>query len=62
MTIHPQFGDTYSFPWRRSPHEAICEYNESSQIFDNLRNTLWSNLYEFDWLARFVNLFNSAID
>lgn len=29
-------------------------------MFDDVRKTLWESLYEFDWLARFMTLFNFA--
>ncbi len=34
VIINPICGDTYSFPWKRGPHDNLGEYNEALPIFD----------------------------
>ena len=59
MAVHPSYGDLYSFPWKRGPNEAISEYNEALSTFDQVRNTVYASLNEFDWPSRFVILYSS---
>jgi hypothetical protein len=35
--VCPVYGDFYSFPWKRGPHDSILEYNEASATFEGLR-------------------------
>ena len=42
--ICPVYGDFYSFPWKRGPHDNILEYIEASKFFENLRNLIFSEI------------------
>ena len=36
VLMNPFFGDTYSYPWKRGPHDNLPEYLEALPTFDNL--------------------------
>jgi len=59
ILVSPIYGDCYSFPWKRGPHDNLNEYLEALPIFDQLRAAAYQSLNEFDFLAKFVALFNS---
>jgi hypothetical protein len=51
VLMNPFFGDTYSYPWKRGPHDNLPEYFEALPTFDNvLRPSIYSSLTEFDFL------------
>ena len=33
----PVYGDFYSFPWKRGPHDNILDYSEAKHHFENVR-------------------------
>ncbi len=37
ILISPLSGDTYSFPWKRGPHDAMNELMEAMPVFENAR-------------------------
>ncbi len=37
IIINPVYGETYSFPWKRGPHDNLNEYLEALPSFDNVR-------------------------
>jgi len=39
IIISPIYGDSYSFPWARGPHDTIQEYFEAYPIFEQVRST-----------------------
>jgi len=41
IIINPIYGDTYSFPWKRGPHDNLNEYLEATSTFDMVRNTTY---------------------
>ncbi len=60
--MNPFFGDTYSYPWKRGPHDNLPEYYEALPTFDNvLRQSIYSALAEFDYLGK-LNIIYSAED
>jgi hypothetical protein len=38
IIVNPVYGDTYSFPWKRGPHDNLGEYFEALMVFDMARN------------------------
>lgn len=56
--MNPFFGDTYSYPWKRGPHDNLPEYLEALPTFDNvLRFTVYQCLNEFDYLGKLTLIF-----
>lgn len=58
--VHPFFGEVYSFPWKRSPHAAIQEYNECFGNFDLTRTTTLKSLERFDWVSEMGAIFKTS--
>jgi len=40
--ICPVYGDFYSFPWKRGPHDNIQDYIEALITFENLREQIFN--------------------
>lgn len=59
VIINPIYGETYSFPWKRGPHDNLNEYFEACSQFEQVRAFASSSLSEFDFLQKLVNVFNS---
>ncbi|CDW83098.1 protein kinase domain containing protein [Stylonychia lemnae] len=59
VIINPIYGDTYSFPWKRGPHDNLNEYLEALPSFDQVRQVAFQHLAEFDFLQKLVMVFNS---
>ena len=60
VLINPYYGDTYSFPWKRGPHDNFNEYLEVLPVFDSvLRQTIYQSLCDFDFLSKFTLIFNA---
>ena len=57
--INPAFGDSYSFPWLRGPHDQIIEYNDHVPVFDQIRLDCYKHLHAFDFCKALVNIFTS---
>ena len=58
--MNPFFGDTYSYPWKRGPHDNLPEYLEALPTFDNvLRQTIFAQLTEFDFLGKLSLIYQS---
>ena len=55
--ICPVYGDFYSFPWKRGPHDNILEYIEASTTFESLRELIFNQLKEFDFLGKFIVIY-----
>ena len=47
--VSPVYGDFYSFPWKRGPHDNILEYTEASATFESVRESIFNQLKEFDF-------------
>ena len=37
----PVYGDFYSFPWKRGPHDNILDYVEAVPIFEACREAIY---------------------
>ena len=60
--MNPFFGDSYSYPWKRGPHDNLPEYFEALPTFDNvLRQTIYQCFSEFDYLQK-LNLIYASED
>ena len=55
--VNPYYGDTFSYPWKRGPHDNIPEYLEALPVFEgSIREMTWKLLSEsgVDWLGKYV--------
>lgn len=52
----------YSFPWKRGPHDNLNDYLENVDVFDNLKQTVWTCINEYDWLSRFAVVYSTEND
>ena len=59
MLVNPVYGDIFSFPWNRGPHDAINEYLESVPMFEDARNQLSTAISDFDLLKCLLTAFHS---
>ena len=41
IIINPIYGETFSFPWKRGPHDNLNEYLEALPTFDLVRQTAY---------------------
>lgn len=57
--ICPVYGDFYSFPWKRGPHDSILEYIEVQGQFETLRSKIFFELKGQDLLSKTMLLFMS---
>lgn len=55
--ICPVYGDFYSFPWKRGPHDSILEYIEASTTFDKLRNLIFNEIKGHDFVSKAMAVF-----
>jgi hypothetical protein len=53
----PVYGDFYSFPWKRGPHDNILEYTESSLVYDKLRLSIFTSIKDFDFIGKAIAIF-----
>ena len=60
--VHPFYGEVYSFPWLRGPHNAVLEYNENISSFEVLRETVYNCLNEFDWTNKLTTAYKEFFD
>jgi hypothetical protein len=42
--INPAFGETYSFPWKRGPHDQIIEFKDLMPLVETIRARSWKKL------------------
>jgi hypothetical protein len=59
ILLNPIYGETYSFPWKRGPHDNLKEYLETVPIFDSVRNAAFQTLLEFDFISKLASVFHS---
>ena len=52
LLICPVYGDFYSFPWKRGPHDNINEYIEANITFDSLRQNIYNNIKDSDFVGK----------
>jgi hypothetical protein len=57
--ICPVYGDFYSFPWKRGPHDNILEYIEAQSIFENMRDKIFLQIKDFDFVGKALAIFMS---
>ena len=57
--VCPVYGDFYSFPWKRGPHDSIQEWLEASLKFEALRQSIFSELKSSDFVAKSLLILNS---
>ena len=57
--VCPVYGDFYSFPWKRGPHDSILEYTEASTIFEQIREAIFLYLRDFDFVGKALTIFQS---
>jgi len=55
--ICPVYGDFYSFPWKRGPHDSIIEYTEASQFFERLRKLIFTEVKNNDFISKALAVF-----
>ena len=57
----PVYGDFYSFPWKRGPHDNILDYVEAVPIYDMVRESIFRAAIadpELEFLQRCITLYN----
>ena len=55
----PVYGDFYSFPWKRGPHDNILEYTEAQTTFEEAREQIFNEIRDFDFVGRALAIFSS---
>ena len=55
--ICPVYGDFYSFPWKRGPHDSVQDYLECVPTYEKLRRVVYSSLVDFDLIQRMICVF-----
>jgi hypothetical protein len=53
----PVYGDFYSFPWKRGPHDNILEYTEAQITFELVREKIYLNIKDYDFVGRTLAIF-----
>lgn len=53
----PVYGDFYSFPWKRGPHDNILEYTEAVTLFEKLREQIFQHLKEYDFVSKALAIY-----
>lgn len=53
----PVYGDFYSFPWKRGPHDNILEYTEAVTIFEKVRESIFVCVKDFDFIGKALAIF-----
>jgi hypothetical protein len=53
----PVYGDFYSFPWKRGPHDNILEYTEASLVYEKLRLSIFTCIKDFDFVGKAIAIF-----
>ncbi len=59
IIINPVYGETYSFPWKRGPHDNLNEYLEALPSFDLIRQLIANQTNEFDFFGKLGVIFSS---
>ena len=60
--INPAFGDTYSFPWKRGPHDQIIEYQDLVPLVEHIRARVYKKLSSTDFIATLMQIFHHEQD
>jgi hypothetical protein len=53
----PVYGDFYSFPWKRGPHDNILEYTEACVTFETVREKIYLHIKDFDFVGKALAIF-----
>ena len=56
--INPAFGNLFSFPWMRGPHDQLIEYNDAVNSFEALRTTVFKFFIEFDFVGVLMAIYH----
>jgi len=59
MIVNPAYGDTYSFPWKRGPHDQINEYLDTVPTYEQLRLNIYKKIADFDFLKALMTVYHS---
>jgi fused len=59
VLVNPVYGDIFSFPWNRGPHDGINEYLEAVSLFEDARKILSNAILDFDLLKCLLTAFHS---
>lgn len=62
VLMNPFYGDSYSYPWKRGPHDNLPEYFEALPTFEvSVREVVWRTMNEsgIDWLGKLVQVYQS---
>jgi len=57
--INPAFGDSFSFPWLRGPHDQMNEYSDHVPTFEQIRIDTYKYLYGFDFCKALINIYHA---
>ena len=57
--INPAFGEAYSFPWKRGPHDQIIEYQDLVPLVEQIRARVYKKLVSADFVASLISVYNS---
>lgn len=58
MLVNPAFGNQFSFPWMRGPHDQLIEYNDAVNSFESIRITVYKFFTEFDFVGALMNVYH----
>jgi fused-like protein len=59
ILINPVYGDVFSFPWNRGPHDAINEYLEAVPMLEDSRNILSQIICDTELMKFLLTAFHS---
>lgn len=54
----PVYGDFFSFPWKRGPHDSILEYIEASKQFEVVRKQIFTELKNYELIKKTLLIFS----
>lgn len=58
--INPAFGDTYSFPWKRGPHDQLIEYQDLVPLVEQIRCRIYKKLTgSGDFIGHLLSVFQN---
>ena len=58
ILINPAFGNLFSFPWIRGPHDQLIEYNDAVNSFETVRLTVYKYFTEFDFVGALMAIYH----
>ena len=58
MLVNPAFGNLFSFPWMRGPHDQLIEYNDAVNSFETIRMTVYKFFTEFDFVGALMAIYH----